>query len=265
MQSRSKTCSQCAYEIRAEAAEARRAERFGEVPAPPIMTFEPQAAPAEIWEGRPWNDDRNNYRMPNWNKGQPVRNLVQSPLRIAITDIETTDLWAGMGRVLCASTQFFGPDELITIRADSFPAWQSGKRSDDRDVVEAILKCLEAADIIYAYNGTGFDFPFLRTRALIHGLPPVEPRKIVDPVMLARKVFRFRSNRLDSVARDLGCPYEKTDVDKQVWARAMLDGDKECMDQIVHHCELDIKVLAWVAKKVSPYVRTIDQLGSFRQ
>lgn len=217
------------------------------------------------WEGKPYNDPRNNYRLPNWNKDLPYRDINESPLRIAVTDIETTDLWAGMGRVLCANTVLYSPDESLTRRADSFHSWKSGKRSDDRELVEAILHDLEKADVVYAYNGSGFDFPFLRTRALIHGLPPVEPKKIIDPVMLARKVFRFRSNRLDSVARDLGCPFEKTDVDKQIWARAMMDGDSQALDQIVEHCEMDVKVLAWVAKKVSPYVRQIDVLGSFRQ
>lgn len=265
-------CSVCAVDHRREEGARSRAARFAAQldeqartdNARAAPSFEPQAAPPEEWGGRPWNDERNNYRMPNWNAGQPVRNLLEAPLRIAVTDIETTDLWAGMGRTLCANTLFFGPEESITRRADHFAAWRAGKRSDDRELVEAILRDLEKADIIFAYNGTGFDFPFLRTRALIHGLPPVEPRKIVDPVMIARRVFRFRSNRLDAVARAMECPFQKTEVDQGLWARAMLDGDSAAMDQIVEHCEIDVKVLAWVARRIAPYVRQIDQLGSFR-
>lgn len=77
--------------------------------------------------------------------------------------------------------------------------------------------------------------------------------------------FRFKSNRLDSVARDLGCPFVKTEVEKSKWAEAMLDGSTEAMDYIVEHCEVDVKVLAWVSKRIAPYVRQIDVLGSFRQ
>lgn len=230
----------------------------------PPLNFEPQAAPPEEWAGRPWNDDRNNYRMPNWNKGQAVRDLDESPLRVAVCDIETTDLWASMGRVLAANTLFYSPTESVTRRGDTYDAWKAGKRSDDSEIVRDILKDLERADIVFAYNGGAFDFPFLRTRALIHGFPPVEPKKIVDPVMLARKVFRFKSNRLDSVARDMGCPFVKTEVEKQMWAEAMLDGSETAMNYIVEHCEIDVKVLAWVAKKMAPYVRQIDSIGSFR-
>lgn len=45
----------------------------------------------------------------------------------------------------------------------------------------------------------------------------------------------------------------------------MLDGSTEAMDYIVEHCEVDVKVLAWVSKRIAPYVRQIDVLGSFRQ
>lgn len=264
-QKRAKACWPCnVAERRAKAEQAERAVFEGR-PVQPITNFEPQAAPPEEWAGRPWNDERNNYRMPNWNKGQPIRDLVAAPLRVAVVDIETTDLWAGMGRVLCSNRLAWDPYESRTFRADDYPAWRAGKRSDDSEIVRDILQDLEQFDIVYAYNGTNFDFPFLRTRALIHGFPPVYPKKIIDPVWHARKIFRMRSNRLDAVARTLGCPYEKTDVDQDLWARAMLDGDKHCMDEIVHHCELDVQVLAWVSKKISPYVRQIDAIGSFRQ
>ena len=234
----------------------------------PVVNFEPMRVPIETPAppSRPYNDPRNNYRLPNWNAGLPLRDIEVSPLRVAVTDIETTDLWAGgMGRLLCANTLLYSPDESVTVRADSFAAWKAGKRSDDREVVQEVLRVLEQADVVYAFNGSQFDFPFLRTRALIHGFPPVEPKKIIDPVWLARKIFRFRSNRLDAVAKALGCPFEKTDLDMSIWAQAMLDGDKDAMDQIVHHCEIDVKVLAWVAKRMTPYVRQIDVIGSFRQ
>ena len=244
--------------------ESKRCQNCARIAAQPT-NFEPQSVPVveEKFEGRPWNDERNNFRMPNWNKGLPVRDITASPLRCAVVDLETSDLW-GSGRILCGVAYAFDPFEERIWRCDEHDQWATGKRYSDRELVEAILRGLEEFDIVFAYNGSAFDFPFLRTRALIHGLPPVEPRKIVDPVMLARRVFRFKSNRLDAVAHDMGCPFEKTDLDKGVWQRAMLDGDQECLDQVVIHCQFDVKVLTWVSQKMAPYVRQIDSIGSFR-
>lgn len=248
-------CQPCHYRARKTASE--------------ISEFEPQAIPIEreSWEGRPYDDPRNNFQLPRsgYSPADPKRDLLEAPLRQAVFDVETTDLWAGMGRALCYSRLSWDPYEEKTLRADDFEPWRQGKRSNDKDLIIAVLQDLEQFDIVYGYNATNFDYPFIRTRAVHHGLPPVEPKKIVDPVLLARRVLRYRSNRLDDVARSMGCPYEKTEVDKQVWAMAMLDGDKGAMDEIVHHCELDVKVLAWVTRKIAPYVRQIDVLGSFRQ
>ena len=159
-------------------------------------------------KGRPFSDPRNGKN--------PI-----TPIRVAVFDIETTGLDASFGRILAAAIQFYGPDKLEVFRADEYPDWKKGLRSNDKDIVSDILASLETADIIIAHNGTNFDVPFLRTRAIIHGLPVVHPRKIVDPVLLARKTFRFHSNRLDAIAGMLGTDFHKTTLAPKYWIKAM--------------------------------------------
>lgn len=201
--------------------------------------------------GRFFNDERNGRNPIN-------------PVRVCVFDIETTGLNASFGRVLCAALQFYGPEELITFRADQYPEWKDGKRSDDSSLVADILAALESADIIIAHNGVNFDTAFLRTRAIIYGLPPVHPKKIVDPVLIARKVFRFHSNSLDSIASMLGTDFKKTPVAPTYWIRALADGDKESLDYIMEHCIKDVYVLEEIAKKIMPYAKQIDSIGSWR-
>ena len=207
------------------------------------------------WEGRPYSDPRNDKKQ---------RAKDQSPLRVCVFDIEATALNASFGRVLCAVAQFFGPDEEKVWRADDYEPWQRGKRGDDSHLVGAILQGLEDADIIIAHNGTQYDMPFLRTRALVAGLPPVHPMKIVDPVMLARRQFRFHSNRLDSIAKAMGTTNQKTDLDPNLWVAAWADGDKAALDQIVYHCRQDVQTLADFAWGARKYIKAIDSIGSFR-
>lgn len=179
-------------------------------------------------------------------------------------DIESTGLNASFGRVLCAVAQFYGPDELKVWRADHYRDWKAGRRSSDAELVTDILKGVEEADVVVAHNGVNFDLPFLRTRALIHGLPPVHPSKIVDPVQLARKTFRFHSNSLDAIASMIGTDFEKTRVEPRYWVKALADGDKESLDYIVEHCEKDVIVLEEVAYKMRKYIKSIDGIGSWR-
>ena len=187
-----------------------------------------------------------------------------NPVRVAVFDIETTGLNASFGRVLTAAIQFYGPDELVTFRADEYKDWKLGKRSGDREIVSDILASLEKADIVIAHNGVGFDMAFLRTRAIMHELPVVHPRKIVDPVLLARRTFRFHSNRLDAIAQMLGTDFQKTPLAPKYWIKAMGDGDTESLDYIMEHNIADVYVLEEIARKIMPYVKTIDNIGSWR-
>lgn len=205
-----------------------------------------------VLKGRLFSDERNTVRSPI------------NPLTVAVVDIETTGLNASFGRVLTAAMQFYNPNKMKTFRADNYADWKTGLRSNDKELVTDILASLEEADIIIAHNGQAFDMPFLRTRALIHGLPPVHPRKLIDPVLLARRVFRFHSNRLDAIAQMLDTECDKTPLSPKYWIRAMGDGDKECLDYIMEHNIADVYVLEEVARKVMPYIKQIDAIGSWR-
>lgn len=213
---------------------------------------------------RPFEDPRNNFTIPQ-HKSEEKRDLLVSPIRVGVLDIETTGLDASFGRVLCGVTMAFSPDETLIRRADEYDDWNSGRRSSDKALVQAVLGDLEKLDIVIAHNGAQFDLPFLRTRALIHGLQPVNPKKILDPVILARNIFRFHRNSLEALSNVLGTPDMKTKLLPRVWVSAMFDGDKEALDQIVEHCIADVRVLCEVARKVSPYIRQLDNIGSFRQ
>jgi len=208
-------------------------------------------APADV-KGRYFDDERNTTERTRFN-----------PVRVATFDIETTNLNATFGRVLCAVVQFADEAEPHIFRGDSYPTWEK-HRSDDSMIVADILACLEEADVLIAYNGVDFDMAMLRTRALIAGLPPVNPKKIIDPVIIARKQLRLHSNRLDAVAQALGTEFDKTPVDFKIWLEASMDGSSTAMDYITEHCIADVYVLEEVAYKMRHYVKQIDAIGSWR-
>lgn len=200
--------------------------------APPV-SFEPQSvtfAPGPV--GRPLSDPRND---PKNNKRRQDDGFL-NPVRVGVIDIETNSLNAGFGVLLCVVGKTYAPNERRIFRADEFEPWQRGERANDRDLLCAVLDWMEDLDIVIAHNGLRFDLPFLRTRAVVHGLPPVNFQKIIDPVQLARQHFRFPSNSLNSISHVIGTQAEKTPLRPETWARATLNGDKAAMDEIVEHC-----------------------------
>lgn len=223
-----------------------------------------QAPPLREPTGRPWNDVRNNPRFNKARQAVPSDMVGMSPFRSAIYDLETTDLNGQIGRILCGVILMFDPEELYVFRADQYEAWKVGRRSDDREVCGDILAVLECADIHLAHNGRFFDRKFLSTRAIAHEFRPVQPQKLFDPCQKAREQFRLASNSLESVADHLNIPIKKTPFESNVWARAMLDGNQTDMDYIVDHCVRDVFVLTHISRRIAPWVKNLDMIGSFR-
>ena len=232
-----------------------RSEAERSAPAYTAYTVEtiPADPPKPVPVGRPFSDPRNRKRIDG-----------RSPIRIGVLDIETTSLNAAYGRVLCAVIKTFDPVEITVFRADDYETWKAGKRSDDKQLVSDLLEYLEDIDVVVAHNGVGFDLPFLRTRSIVNGLPPVNPIKILDPCRLARKQFRFAGNSLASIAMALDTENQKTPLSPQLWARAISDGDQQALDYIVEHCIADVETLEEITFRVRGFVRSIDVLGSWR-
>ena len=182
-----------------------------------------------------------------------------------ILDIETTDLEADRGVVLCACYESSEkPGVVQTLRNDdvNWRDWKRGVRGNDRQIVRLINQLIRRHDVIVAHNGAKFDLPFLRTRALRWGLRPLMEPKIVDPLQIAWRKLKLRSNRLGSISDHLGIKDRKTPLDMSVWADATLNGTRRSMNLIVKHCIADIKVLAGVLEHVKPFIKVFDERGS---
>lgn len=181
-----------------------------------------------------------------------------------VIDLETSDLNADRGVILCACYESSKqPGRIVTLRQDKLnPNWRKGDRGDDKELVKAITKVVKDHDVIVAHNGSRFDLPFLRTRALRWHLKPLREVKLIDPCSIAWRKYKLRSNSLGALANHLGIKAEKTPLHMSTWMDAIVRGDKKAMNYIVKHCVADIKVLSAVLNLVKPFIKVLDEKGS---
>ncbi len=132
-------------------------------------------------------------------------------MRVLVFDIETApkkayvwQFWKqniglnqliGYGYVMSIAYKWLGEDEIFYLE---------NRTEDDRELVEKFSHVLESADMAIAHNCLGFDIPVLRSRAVIHGIAPWSPVKIIDTLRIAKREFRFDSNKLEYIAKVLG-------------------------------------------------------------
>src|SRR3990167_534335 len=115
--------------------------------------------------------------------------------RVGFLDIETTDLKANVGYMICWGlllTDGTILSDLITRREI-----MGAEIEPDKRVVASCLKALKQVDVVVGYNSTLFDVPFLRTRAMVHGLnfPAYGQLCGIDLYFAAKSLLRTTNKR----------------------------------------------------------------------
>lgn len=181
-------------------------------------------------------------------------------MRIAAFDLETTDLKANMGILLCGAFQpiveegkYPKPQTLSLKLADS----DVYDPDPDKALAVALRDKIESYHMIVSWNGKMFDIPFLNSRLMFHNERPVRPQFHLDLMWyMAGSSNRVGSRKLMSAQQFFRIPETKTSLDWEVWKRAM-KGDTKAMKEVTHHCEIDVTVLAKAYWRLIPFVSTI--------
>jgi hypothetical protein len=177
-------------------------------------------------------------------------------------DIETSPNIALVWRT--GGKNFVSQDNIVKERAVICIAWKWesdnkvhtaawNNRQCDKSMLRKVLKVITRANEVIAHNGDRFDLPWLRGRALIHGLPPLPLVRLVDTLKWARKYYYLNSNRLDYLGKILGVggKTEKFKNGDGSWRRVLLDNNRDELGEMVEYCARDIELLEQVWKRLS--------------
>lgn len=125
---------------------------------------------------------------------------------------------------------------------------------NDFRIVETLWFLLNQADIVIAHNGDQFDIPKIKSRFLVHGLPPTTFYQQIDTKKVAKKEFGFSSNKLEALARTFGIE-GKSDTDFKLWS-ACMRGDESALQYMQKYNIQDIKVLEEIYLIMRPYIKS---------
>lgn len=171
--------------------------------------------------------------------------------KIIMWDLETTNLNANYGYILCGGWKELGVGKAKCKNITQFPQFKK-KRTNDRDLVIHLRDVLSEADMWVTWYGSRFDVPYLNSRLLYHGEDPLPPIPHIDGWRVARWKMKLNSNRLQSVTQFLGLE-EKTPILPQMWIDAMA-GDRRAIRYVVEHCLQDVVVLEQVYERIKPLI-----------
>jgi hypothetical protein len=94
-------------------------------------------------------------------------------------------------------------------------------RDGKRKMLRGVHDLLDETDAVVTWNGNGFDLKILAKEFLLIGLKPPTPFKSIDLLATSRSKFRFTSNKLDFVAKQLGVPCKIQNRGHEMWLDCM--------------------------------------------
>lgn len=145
--------------------------------------------------------------------------------------------------IICISYKWQDEKRVHTVE------WDKG---NDRGVLKKFIPILKQADEAVGHNLDRYDIPWVNTRALKHGLGPVPIWKTADTLAIARKRFRFNSNRLDYIGKFL-FGEGKIETNYGLWKDIVLKNCPKAMKKMVRYCEQDVRLLQRVWEELHKY------------
>lgn len=181
-------------------------------------------------------------------------NTESKPVKILCLDIETTPILAlvwGLWdqnvsleqivedwSILSFCAKWVGSDEVIyqDVRG------QKNLR-DDKKLLKSLWKLMDEADIILHQNGTSFDVPKINARFILNGITPPSSFRNIDTLRIARKHFKFTSNKLAFLTQRLCTKHVKSGHKKfpgiSLWVEC-LKGNEDAFIEMQEYNVLDV-------------------------
>lgn len=108
----------------------------------------------------------------------------------------------------------------------------------EEQMVDKLWELFDEADIIIGHNSDNFDNKLANRFFLRWGKDPPSPYRTVDTLKLARRYFRFSSNKLDYIAQFL-FGEKKLETSMQLWFKCMA-GDRAALRKMEKYNKKDV-------------------------
>ena len=134
------------------------------------------------------------------------------------------------------------------------------KDFNDHNLLMVIHSLLSKADVVMGHNAKKFDVKKINARFLKHNMSPPSSYRVIDTLTIAKKHFALSSNKLDYIAKYLGCtPKYKTHkfTQEQMWQECLL-GNVEAWEENKIYNLQDIETTVEVWEKLKVWDKTIN-------
>ncbi len=136
--------------------------------------------------------------------------------------------------LLCFSYKWLGDKTTKVVSLPQFSTYKKNPRND-YEVTKKLHELFELADVIIGHNGDKFDIRKVNAKLIEHGFLPPSPYKTIDTLKIARKYFKFDSNRLNDLGELLGLGRKVETGGFTLWEKC-INGDLKAWNKMEKYC-----------------------------
>lgn len=162
--------------------------------------------------------------------------------------VEFTENWS----ILCFAYKWLDEKNTHVVALPDYKLYKRNKK-DDRHVVKALWELFNEADIIIAHNGNSFDAKKANAKFLMYGLTPPSPSKQIDTKLVAKRYFRFDSNKLDDLGAYLGVGRKVETGGFELW-KGCMRGDIQAWNKMRKYNRQDVILLEKIYLKMRSWI-----------
>lgn len=151
--------------------------------------------------------------------------------------------------ILCVGYKWLGEKTEVISLQD----YRGTKESREKKMLLDLKKKMNEADLIIGQNGDNFDIKICNARMIFHDIEPPAPYKTIDTLKVARKYFKFSSNKLDDLGEYLGVGRKVKHKGIDLWFECM-DNEKEAWKDMIKYNKQDVDLLERVYLKMRPWI-----------
>jgi hypothetical protein len=149
-------------------------------------------------------------------------------------------------KVICIAYKWSDEKQVHCLNWDA-------KTQDDSAMLAEFNEIARNADALCAHNGAGFDVKELRAAIALRGLATSWcETPVIDTLRDYRRVFRFKSNRLNAIAQHLGLGH-KDEMGLSDWV-GVSNSCPKALAKMIKYCKKDVTLLEAVYKRLEKYV-----------
>ena len=200
-------------------------------------------------------------------QNEVIADLTGREFKLLVLDIETAPnlgyvwgLWdqnvapvqvQEWSSVICFAAKWYGKSKVM---------FHSDFHDGHDAMIERAWQLLDQCDAVIHYNGKAFDIKHLNREFIKADLGPPSPFKDIDLLTVARSRFKFPSNKLDAVSRELGVGSKVKHEGFELWLACMAN-DAAAWGRMKKYNVGDIKITEAVYEVFRPWIRNHPNVG----